>query len=329
MKLFSLLLAAGALVFASAAHADGTSTTPLAEGFDDISNMPGWVTVNQSAPPGAGWFQGNSGVFGAHSGAVNSYIGANYLATSHGGGTVDLWLISPVLSIGDNAQLNFWMRTAGGGYSDHIDVWFGAGAGTDPTHFSLVATPNMLSNDVWNHVAYTLPGLGEGRLAFRYSGPAAQLNYVGIDSLSLAPVPEPATYVMFCIGLAALLGMRHSRAMVACGTIAISSAAFAAAPPQQSGMVVVRDPQTGQLRAPTASEFRALHALSSALQAGQPAPKTLVRPDGTVQRSVGAEGMSYTVVSRGKDGKLSIECVSGEPDAHKAHKPRESGHEAE
>ena len=329
MKLFSLLLVAGALVFASAAHADGTSTTPIAEGFDDISNMPGWVTVNQSAPPGDGWFQGNSGVFRAHSGAAGSYIGANYLASSHSGGMVNLWLMSPVLSIGDSAQLNFWMRTAGGGFIDNIDVWFGAGAGTNPADFTLIAAPYMLSNDMWNQVGYTLPNLGQGRIAFRYTGPAGQLNYVGIDSMSLAPVPEPATYVMFCIGLAALLGVRHSRAMVACGAIAISSAAFAGEPPRQSGMVVVRDPQTGQLRAPTAAEFRALHALSSALQAGQPAPRTVIRPDGTVQRSVGVEGMSYSVVSRGKDGKLSIECINGEPATQQAPKPRESGHEIE
>lgn len=329
MKLFTTIIAAGALVLASAARADSPAT--LSEGFDDISAMPGWVSQNHSVPSGAGWFQGNSGIFGAHSGPSDSYIGASYLASSLESGTVDLWLMSPVLMIGAGSQLSFWMRTAGEGYSDLVEVWFGAGSGTDTSAFTMIGSPYLADNGAWNQASYTLSGLGEGRIAFRYTGAASELNYVGIDSMSVAPpVPEPATYVMLCIGLLALLGFRHRRAMVACGAIAVSSAAFAGEPPT-SGMVVVRDPQTGQLRAPTEAEFKALTALSSSLQAGTPsAPaQTVVRPDGTIQRSMGMEGMSYSVISRGKDGKLTIDCVTGDHAAKKAAGAKESSHEIE
>lgn len=329
MKLITTIIAAGALVFASAARAD--SPTTLGEGFDDISAMPGWVMQNNSAPPGVGWFQGNSGIFDAHSGASDSYIGASYMGSSLESGTVDMWLMSPVLNVGPSAQLYFWLRTAGGGYFDHVDVLFGAGSGTDTANFTMLASPWLPENDSWNQVGYTLPALGEGRIAFRYFGAASDLNYIGIDSMSIAPpVPEPATYVMLCIGLLALLGFRHRRGMVACGAIAVSSAAFAGEPPK-SGMVVVRDPQTGQLRAPTELEFRALTALSASLQAGVPAPppQTVVRPDGALQRSMGAEGMIYSVVSRGKDGKLSIDCVTGEQATRQPARDKESGHEIE
>jgi len=72
----------------------GTATpTPscapiLNEGFDDISNLPGWVLINHSQPLGASnWFQGNNSVFPAFDGLPNAYIAANFNNTS-GVGTI-------------------------------------------------------------------------------------------------------------------------------------------------------------------------------------------------------------------------------------------------
>ena len=50
------------------------SANLLVENFDDLSVAVtnGWVINNQSTSPGNSWFQGNSGVFGAHSGAPTS-----------------------------------------------------------------------------------------------------------------------------------------------------------------------------------------------------------------------------------------------------------------
>lgn len=330
MKLLTAVLTAATLVFASAAHADPAPST-LSEGFDDISSLSGWAMVNNSTPAaGMGWFQGNSGIFPALSGAGDSYIGASYMASASPAGTVDLWLMTPVLSLTGMSKLLVSMRTADDpGYADQLQIWFGSGSGTDPAAFLMIANSGALEASWLSYVIGSPVGSGEGRFAFRFTGQAETLNYIGLDSVAITtPVPEPATYIMLCIGLALLFGFRHARTAVTVGAIAVSSAAFAGEPPQ-SGMLVVRDPQTGQLRAPTDAEFRAMTGFAAALQAGQPSapPKTIVRADGTVQRSMGPEGMSYSVVSRGKDGKLSIDCISGEQAAKEAAGKKEHSHE--
>jgi hypothetical protein len=83
----------------------------------------------------------------------------------------------------------------------------------------------------------------------------------------------------------------------------------------QQGMVVVRDAQTGKMRAPTPDELRALRAPapSAALSAGTSRPQSLaVRRDGTRGVRLGDRTMVYEVVTRGADGKLSGECVHGD-----------------
>ena len=103
-----------------------------------------------------------------------------------------------------------------------------------------------------------------------------------------------------------------------CGALPISAHAQ-----QESGMVVVRDAQTGQLRAPTAAEARALApapSASAAMRATQPALVT--HPDGRRQVTLGERGLVYTVVTRGADGKLQDQCVQGAAAAEKAvHAP--------
>jgi hypothetical protein len=92
-----------------------------------------------------------------------------------------------------------------------------------------------------------------------------------------------------------------------------------AAAQEAQGMVVVRDAQTGQLRAPTAAESRALTPpapVSSMRAAGQPALVT--HPGGSRQVRLGERGMVYSVVTRGADGKLGEQCVQGEAAAEKA-----------
>ena len=82
----------------------------------------------------------------------------------------------------------------------------------------------------------------------------------------------------------------------------------------QEGMVVVRDPQTGRMRAPTADELRALRAKTPAaasLRAGQ-APSAVSRPDGARGVRLGERRMVYDVVTRDADGNLTRQCVDGE-----------------
>jgi hypothetical protein len=95
----------------------------------------------------------------------------------------------------------------------------------------------------------------------------------------------------------------------------------------QEGMVVVRDPLTGQLRAPTADELKELRARTPAT-AGLVAPRTpatITRGDGSRGLRLGEKGMVYDVVTRGPDGKLTHECVQGE---HLDHNHGESKNES-
>ena len=90
----------------------------------------------------------------------------------------------------------------------------------------------------------------------------------------------------------------------------------------QDGMVVVRDAQSGQLRAPTAAESQALRAAAppnTTMTAARPAAAaTLTRPNGARGVRVGESTMVYDVVTRGADGKLSSECVQGAAAAERA-----------
>jgi Flp pilus assembly protein CpaB len=91
---------------------------------------------------------------------------------------------------------------------------------------------------------------------------------------------------------------------------------------RQEGMVVVRDAQTGKMRAPTPEELKALRAKappSSASVTGAPqAPQQLSRRDGARGVRLGEKSLVYDVVTRGEDGKLSSQCVQGEAAAREA-----------
>ena len=100
----------------------------------------------------------------------------------------------------------------------------------------------------------------------------------------------------------------------------------------QEGMIVVKDPQTGKMRAPTPDELKALRARApapAALQGGQAEqPVTTARPDGSRGVRLGEKSLVYEVVSRDADGKLTSQCVQGEDAARHALHNKEHDHEA-
>ncbi|CAN7474208.1 post-PEP-CTERM-1 domain-containing protein [Massilia sp. LjRoot122] len=106
--------------------------------------------------------------------------------------------------------------------------------------------------------------------------------------------------------------------------------------PSQQGMVVVRDADTGELRAPTPAEAQALHpgTSASAAAAAAPAPKMVTGPGGRRSVKLGQRHMVYSVVTRGADGKLAEQCVHGADAAKHAaahpasNKPEEHRHES-
>ena len=82
----------------------------------------------------------------------------------------------------------------------------------------------------------------------------------------------------------------------------------------QEAMTVVRDAETGKLRAPSAAEVRAIQGTSRARSPGTPTarPQSVMRPDGTRVIDLGERGLVYSVSTRGPDGKLVKKCIKGE-----------------
>jgi hypothetical protein len=120
------------------------------------------------------------------------------------------------------------------------------------------------------------------------------------------------------------------KVLIACCALAAPTAALAAEA-AQDGMTVVRDKQTGKLRAPTSAELRVLRGQMMKPQANmepvQPAKSTL-RPDGTRAIHLGERGMVYSVMRRNDDGSLTGHCVKGEQAAADAiGKKQETGHD--
>ena len=95
----------------------------MAEGFDDITNLPNWFMRNNSEPLGVtDWFQGNPDVFESQSGAPESYIGANFNNTTDVG-TISNWLLTPTVPLENGTQMIFWTRTvANSNYPDRLQV---------------------------------------------------------------------------------------------------------------------------------------------------------------------------------------------------------------
>jgi hypothetical protein len=219
MKITRLL---GGLLLAAAASSQAAPL--LSEGFDNIGTLSaaGWVMTNNSTPGGStGWFQGNSGVFPADTGAADSYIAANFL-NAPAGGAVSNWLISPQLTFTGPASLAFSLRLLGT-YTDTVEVYFspnGASADVGNTSssvgvFTLRSTLSSNSDTGWltQSLAIGAAGANDGRFAFRYVVSDTNLfgDYIGIDNVSVTAVPEPAAAVLMAFGLAglALAGRRR------------------------------------------------------------------------------------------------------------------------
>ena len=91
------------------------------------------------------------------------------------------------------------------------------------------------------------------------------------------------------------------------------------------GLVVVIDPATGQVREATPAEIGAAGATSpspssaqtSANQFAPIAPSGQPGPGGSVILSLDGSNDTFSVMTKGPDGKLSMECVTGEAAAAK------------
>lgn len=215
-------LAGALLAFAAvSSHAAPIFT----EGFDNVGSLAvsGWVLTNNSSPIGStGWFQGNTGIFDAASGAANSYVAANF-ENAAAGGAISNWLISPTLTFSGPVALDFALRM-NADLTDTVEVYFSsAGAAssvgsttTSTETFSLLTSFSASSGDTgWlnQSVTFGSGGANSGRFAFRYvvGDTFAAGDYIGIDSVSVSAVPEPTSALLMALGVAGLAAVRRRR----------------------------------------------------------------------------------------------------------------------
>lgn len=215
------------------AHGIALADVMLAENFDNIATLPGagWAQVNNSLPLGTtAWFQGTSGIFPSQSGAADSYIAANFNNAAFGG-NISNWLLTPEVSINNGDSISFYTRTESPAlFADRLELRLStSGASTDvgATASSLGDFTTLLRTinptldpagypDAWTQFSATVGGLGAGatgRYAFRYDVTDTSINgdYIGIDSVSISGVPEPASILSLATVIAGLALLRRKR----------------------------------------------------------------------------------------------------------------------
>jgi len=128
-------------------------------------------------------------------------------------------------------------------------------------------------------------------------------------------------------------GARRYGLAAALAVAAVVMSPAASAGETSSGLRVVKDAVTGELRAPTAEESAALESAGSGkalrraprgLLTGKLNPAAVQHADGTVEQELDESSLSYTVMTRNADGSTSMVCVTGTEAADGALKGKKS-----
>lgn len=123
--------------------------------------------------------------------------------------------------------------------------------------------------------------------------------------------------------------MKHPLAIAgaALAIVAIASSSAFAGSDNSAGMRVVRDPVTGQLRAPTHEELKAMQDEEKAAKAPARAPASIAprsHQSGARGARMTDESMSHTVLMRQPDGSLQERCFGSRDEAEAALKAHSS-----
>ena len=206
-------LLATAMAFAAASAQ--SQVVLMTENFDNVGTLAGsgWIETNASTPGGTtDWAQGDQTVFPSQSGAPESYISANY-NNAPVGGNISNWLISPTFSTALGGTISFFAKAdILASYADTIAFGLSTTGASAPGSFVL-GSGVTLSGD-WTQYTLSFDAQGAGsvaRFAINYFGAADSSNYIGIDTVTVTAVPEPATWAMMGLGLAGLAVMRRRR----------------------------------------------------------------------------------------------------------------------
>jgi len=78
------------------------------------------------------------------------------------------------------------------------------------------------------------------------------------------------------------------------------------------GVVVFIDPATGKIRQPDASEIGGLVPAPGSVAPKAPEPTMIQGPGGAVGAMLGEDALTYMVVTAAPDGKLAMDCVTGD-----------------